>query len=87
MVDIPEQEEMEEERTQLAEKQPKVSCKANRRKQQVQELVDVDMEEDWQTAQDREHTRFCQSCAKSTKENDLIKVCLKCFEKIKQGSL
>jgi len=79
--------EMEEEKAELAGRQPKVDRKANRRKQQVQEVVDVDMEEDWQTAQDSEHTRFCQSCAKSIKGDDLIKVCLECFKKIKQGSL
>ena len=60
--------EMGEERTQLTEKQPKASRKANHRQQQVE-------------------TRFCQSCAKSIKGDDLVKVCLKCFKKIKQGSL
>jgi RecJ-like exonuclease len=30
---------------------------------------------------------FCQSCAKSIKGDDLVKVCLECFGKIKQGSL
>lgn len=80
--------EMGEERAQLTGRQPKVDRKAHRRKQQVQEVVaDEDMEEDWQIAQDSEHTRFCQSCAKSTKDNDLIKVCLECFGQIKQGSL
>ncbi|MDP1760106.1 MAG: hypothetical protein Q8L01_01455 [Candidatus Woesebacteria bacterium] len=70
--------EMEEERLELAGRQPKVDRKAS---------VDEDTEEGWQTAQDSEHTRFCQSCAKSTKNDDLIKVCLECFKKIKQGSL
>jgi len=89
--------EMEEERSELAGRQPKVDRKparqrsepqamaggANRRKQQIQEVVDEDTEEGWQTTQESEHTSFCQSCAKLTKNDDLIKVCLKCFEKIK----
>lgn len=78
-------EEMEEERAQLTGTQPKVDRKASRRKQRVRELVDKDMEEDLQTAQDSEHTRFCQSCAKSIKGDDLIKVCLKCFGKISKA--
>ena len=80
-------EDMEEERAQLREKQPKVSRKARRRKQQLQELVDEDMEEDLQMTQEGENVRFCQSCAKSIKGNDIIKVCLECFGKIKQESL
>lgn len=74
--------EMEEERAELAGRQPKVDRKPacrqagrDRRKQLVPEFVDEDS------------SSFCQSCAKSTKDNDLIKVCLECFKKIKQGSL
>jgi len=80
-------EEMDEERAQLTEKQPKVDRKTSRRKRQMKELVDEDTKEDWQTAKDSEHIRFCQSCAKSIKGDDLIKVCFECFGKIKQGSL
>lgn len=79
--------EMAEERAELAGRQPKVDRKSSRRKRQMQELVDEDTKEDWQTAQDNENTKFCQSCAKSAKGNDIIKVCLECFGKIKQGSL
>lgn len=81
------QEEMEEERIQLSGRQPKVDRRVGRRKRQMQELVDEDTEEDWQEHQESEGGRFCQSCAKSAKGNDLIKVCLECFGKIKQGSL
>lgn len=81
------QEEMEEERTQVFGRQPKVDRKTNRRKRQMRELVNEDMEEDLQIIQRSEGNRFCQACAKSTKDNDLIKVCIECFGQIKQGSL
>lgn len=71
--------EMEEERAELTGRQPKVDRKAGRHKRQ--------MEEDWQEYQESGGGRFCQSCAKSTKDNDVIKVCLECFGKIKQESL
>ncbi len=79
--------EMEEERAELTGKQPKVDRKANRRKRQSKEFMNGDIEEDLQITQESEGGRFCQSCAKSTKDNDLIKVCLECFGQIKQGSL
>ena len=81
------QEEMGEERTEFRGRQPKVNRKAGRRRRQMQELVDKDTEENWQEDQENEGGRFCQACAKSAKGNDLIKVCLECFGKIKQGSL
>ena len=79
------QEEMEEERTELTGRQPKVNRKAGRRKRQMQKLVDEDTKENWQEHEER--GRFCQSCAKSIKGDDLVKVCLECFGKIKQVSL
>lgn len=81
------QEEMEEEKAELAGRQPKADRKANRRKLQSKEFMHEDMEGDLQRTQESESVRFCQSCAKSITYNDLIKVCLACFGKIKQGSL
>jgi len=91
-------EEMDEERAQLVGSQSsaplseslkfgKVGRKASRRKQRVRELTKEDIEEDLQMTQEGEHIRFCQSCAKPIKGDDLVKVCLECFKKIKQGSL
>lgn len=85
--------EMEEEKVELTGRQPrdtsrypsgyrKVDRKPNRRKRQMRELVNKDMEEDLQIIQASEDGRFCQACAKSTKGNDLIKVCLECFGQI-----
>ena len=79
--------EMAEERAELAGRQPKVDRKAGRRKRQMQDLAMEDTEEDWQEHQESEGGRFCQACAESAKGNDLIKVCLECFGKIKQGGL
>lgn len=77
------QEEMVEERAQLTEKQPsgKGGHKMSSRKRQMRELIDEDTEEDPKTWES-ERSKFCQSCAESTKDNDLIKVCLECFGKI-----
>jgi len=71
-------EDMEAERAQLVERQPSggIGCKASRRRRQSEELME-----------ESGSGRFCQSCAKLTKDNDLIKVCLKCFEKIKKENL
>ena len=79
--------EMEEERTELTGRQPKVDRKTGRRKRQSRGFMNEDMEEDLEITQESESGRFCQACAKSTKDNDLIKVCLECFGQIKQGSL
>lgn len=75
------QEEMKEEKAQLTEKQPVIGRKISRRKQKLKELIDEDTEEDSQTWES-EKSKFCQSCAQSTKDNDLIKVCIECFGKI-----
>jgi len=79
--------EMGEERAELSGRQPKVDRKATGRKRQSKGFMNEDMEEDLEITQGSESGRFCQSCAKSTKDNDLIKVCLECFGQIKQGSL
>jgi len=71
-------EEMEKEKDELRGKQPsgEIGCKASHRKQQSEELIE-----------EAESDRFCQSCAELTKDDDIVKVCLKCFEKIKKGNL
>ena len=69
------QAEMAAERTQLSGRQPQVG--------RIPGLADEDAEADPAMTAKSQAIRFCQSCAKSTKYSDVVKVCLKCFRKIR----
>ncbi|MBU4016261.1 hypothetical protein KJ980_06710 [Patescibacteria group bacterium] len=81
------QAEMDKERNEIAGKQPRVDYADTGRKRQMQELVIENIEEDLQKHQKSGGDRFCQNCAQSIDEYDLIKVCPECFGVIKRRSL